>query len=113
MNNKQNTYGPVFETISVDIPIFSPRRRTHPLAENRRVKFSPVTVASGGDDRKVKREPPLANDRLIDVPEAAARLGVSERYVYDHHHEWTFTRRIGRKLRFSEQGLNKRIGTGS
>jgi excisionase family DNA binding protein len=46
-------------------------------------------------------------DRLLSVPQVAAQLRVSERYVYDHHHQWPFTRRVGRKLRFSEKGLRE------
>ena len=51
--------------------------------------------------------PRRPTDRLLTVPELAMRLNVDERYVYDHHHEWPFTRRLGRKLRFSERGLEQ------
>jgi excisionase family DNA binding protein len=54
-----------------------------------------------------QREHPhrAAPDRLLTVEEVAEHLGVATRYVYDHHHEWPFTRRIGRKLRFSQSFL--------
>ena len=39
------------------------------------------------------------------VPEIAERLNVDRQYIYRHHHEWPFTVRVGRKLRFSEIGL--------
>jgi hypothetical protein len=44
-------------------------------------------------------------DRILDVPEAAARLNVSLDYVYRHASGWPFTIRRGRKLGFSELGL--------
>lgn len=44
-------------------------------------------------------------DRLLTAREAAEELGVSVKTVYKRHHEYPFTRRIGRSLRFSEQGL--------
>jgi predicted DNA-binding transcriptional regulator AlpA len=44
-------------------------------------------------------------DELLEVPEAAHRLGVSPDYLYHHHTKFPFTRRIGRKLLFSSLGL--------
>jgi hypothetical protein len=44
-------------------------------------------------------------DRVLDVPEAARRLNVSNDYVYRHASEWPFTVRRGRKLGFSARGL--------
>jgi hypothetical protein len=49
------------------------------------------------------------HDELIPVPEAARRLGVSEDYLYGHHKDYPFTRRQGRKLLFSAQGIDKHI----
>jgi excisionase family DNA binding protein len=49
-------------------------------------------------------------DRFLTVREVAKRLNVAERYVYDHHHEWPFTRRLGRKLRFSEREVERWLG---
>lgn len=47
-------------------------------------------------------------DRLLEPAEAAARLGVTIRWLYRHAHELPFTRRMGRKvLRFSEAGLQR------
>ncbi len=51
--------------------------------------------------------PETQEDRLLTVPQVATQLNVSERYVYDHRHEWPFTRQVGRKLRFSEKGLQE------
>jgi hypothetical protein len=48
-------------------------------------------------------------DELLDVEAAAERLGVSEDYLYRHHSDYSFTRRQGRKLLFSAQGIEKHI----
>jgi excisionase family DNA binding protein len=53
--------------------------------------------------------PTQAPDLLLDVNQAAERLGVSPDYVYRNHHHFPFTRREGRSLRFSAQGLEKYI----
>jgi predicted DNA-binding transcriptional regulator AlpA len=45
-------------------------------------------------------------DRLLTPTETAAVLGVRVRWIYRHHHQLPFTRRMSRKrLRFSESGL--------
>ena len=49
------------------------------------------------------------HDELINVPEAARRLGISEDYLYSHHREYPFTRRQGRKLLFSALGIERHI----
>ena len=53
--------------------------------------------------------PPAAqtSDRLLDVEEAAERLGVSRDYIYRNHRRFPFTRREGRSLRFSDQGIER------
>ena len=48
-------------------------------------------------------------DELLDVAEAGRRLGVSKDYLYRHHRNFTFTRRVGRKLLFSAEGIEKHI----
>jgi hypothetical protein len=48
-------------------------------------------------------------DGLLNVTEAARRLGVSEDYLYSHHKSYAFTRRQGRKLLFSALGIDKYI----
>jgi len=50
------------------------------------------------------------SDELLDVEEAARRLGLSKDYLYRHHPSFTFTRRVGRKLLFSALGIGKYIG---
>ncbi len=49
------------------------------------------------------------HDELLNVSEAARRLGVSEDYLYSHHKGYPFTRRQGRKLLFSALGIDKHI----
>ena len=49
------------------------------------------------------------SDELLDVAEAARRLGLSRDYLYRHSHEFRFTRRVGRKLLFSNSGIEKYI----
>ncbi len=47
-------------------------------------------------------------DRLLTVREAAHRLGVSPRFVYNHAGQFPFTRRLSPKaVRFSERGLEQ------
>ncbi len=49
------------------------------------------------------------SDELLDVDEAARRLGTSKDYLYRHHARLPFTRRMGRSLRFSALGIEKYI----
>ena len=44
-------------------------------------------------------------DRNLSVAEAAGRLGVSKDYLYRNWRRLPFARRIGRRLLFSETGL--------
>jgi len=47
-------------------------------------------------------------DRLLTPAEAAARLGVTEKWLYRHVRQLPFARRLGRRsLRFSEAGLRR------
>lgn len=46
-------------------------------------------------------------DEMLDVEEAARRMGVSKDYLYRHQGKFSFARRIGRKLLFSSVGLEK------
>jgi excisionase family DNA binding protein len=48
-------------------------------------------------------------DRLLNVEEAARKLGKSKDYLYRHSGKYPFTVRDGRSLRFSEQGIEKYI----
>ena len=53
--------------------------------------------------------PVQSQDELLDVAEAARRLGVSRDYLYRHSREFPFTRRVGRKLLFSVLEIEKYI----
>ncbi len=48
-------------------------------------------------------------DELVSAREAARRLGLSLDYVYRHARQLPFTVRIGRRLRFSAQGIERFI----
>ena len=48
-------------------------------------------------------------DELISIEQAAGRLGLSPSYLYRNHQQFPFTRRVGRSLRFSAQGLQSYI----
>jgi len=48
-----------------------------------------------------------APDELLDVSQAARRLGISTDYLYRHHSKFKFTRRVGRSLRFSAHGIEE------
>jgi predicted DNA-binding transcriptional regulator AlpA len=50
-------------------------------------------------------------DELLSAPEAARRLGISQDYLYRHHRDFPFTRRVGRRLLFSALGIEKYINT--
>ncbi len=47
----------------------------------------------------------IAPDRNLDVHEAAARLGMSAAWLYRHGGELPCSTRIGRRLLFSERGI--------
>jgi len=49
------------------------------------------------------------HDELLDVDTAARRLCVSRDYLYRHHRELSFTRRVGKRLLFSATGLQQHI----
>ena len=50
-----------------------------------------------------------ARDELLDVDAAAARLGMSASYLYRNHGKFPFSRRVGRSLRFSAEGIDSYI----
>lgn len=50
-----------------------------------------------------------AGDELLDVDGAAARLGMSASYLYRNHRRFSFSRRVGRALRFSSEGIDSYI----
>jgi predicted DNA-binding transcriptional regulator AlpA len=50
-----------------------------------------------------------SRDELLDIDEAAHRLGISASYLYRNHQRFPFSRRVGRSLRFSAQGMDDYI----
>jgi excisionase family DNA binding protein len=52
---------------------------------------------------------PQPADSLLDAKQAAERLRTSQDYLYRHAARLPFTVRIGRRLRFSAQGLDRYI----
>jgi len=48
-------------------------------------------------------------DQLIDAGEASQRLGISRDYLYHHHQQFRFTKRVGRRLLFSSLGIDRFI----
>lgn len=51
-------------------------------------------------------------DELLDVDEAAKRLGCSRDYLYHHHRRLPFTRRLGKRLLFSSEGMDRYLKSG-
>lgn len=51
-------------------------------------------------------------ERLLDVEEAAARLGMSADWLYRHARQLPFTRRVGRRaVKFDPAGLARWVAT--
>jgi hypothetical protein len=53
--------------------------------------------------------PAPQSDELLDVDEAARKLGMSKDYLYRNHAALPFTRRMGKRLLFSSVGIEKYI----
>ena len=51
----------------------------------------------------------VQHDQLLNVEEAAVRFGMSRDYLYRHAAKLPFTRRVGRKVLFSSQGMDDYI----
>jgi hypothetical protein len=56
--------------------------------------------------------PAQAHDELLPAKVAAPRLGVTEDYMYKNARKLPFTRRMGRKLLFSANGIDAYIRDG-
>jgi excisionase family DNA binding protein len=52
---------------------------------------------------------PNGHDELLNVRAACERLGCSRNYLYRHAGRYPFTRRMGRTLRFSSNGIDEYI----
>jgi predicted DNA-binding transcriptional regulator AlpA len=79
----------------------------------------PLEIALEGLLRRIIREEIATlkadvneGDRLLDAPEAAKLLTVSEDWLYRHAKKLPFTRKLGPKmLRFSSIGIQKYLST--
>jgi len=54
---------------------------------------------------------PRNQDSLLDVRSAAALLGVAPDYLYRNHRKFPFVRRLGKRLLFSSEGIQRFIET--
>ncbi len=52
---------------------------------------------------------PQQTDELLDIGEAARRLGVSKDFLYRNQRDFPFSRRLGRRLLFSALGIESYI----
>ena len=52
---------------------------------------------------------PAKADKLLEVKEAAAKLSVTEDWLYRKGNKLPFVVRMGRNIRFSEQGIERYI----
>ncbi len=64
-----------------------------------------LLAASTGNGQPEAR----GEDRLLSVPEAAQKFGVSEDWLYRKASKLPFTVRLGSRLRFSERGIERYI----
>jgi predicted DNA-binding transcriptional regulator AlpA len=65
----------------------------------RAVAWSRLTLPAATGNQQVR-------DELLDVDAAASRLGMSASYLYRNHKRFSFSRRVGRSLRFSSEGID-------
>jgi predicted DNA-binding transcriptional regulator AlpA len=68
--------------------------------------FLLARLLSGGN---IQAETGPEGDRLLNAREASTKLGLSEDHLYRHSTQFPFTVRLGRKLRFSEAGIERYI----
>lgn len=89
------------------------------VAQLRRDQLVPAVAHVGGlamalaariAEEGIPSSPPSAqNERLLDVREAAAKLGMSPSRLYKQTDQMPFTVREGRSLRFSALGIDRYI----
>lgn len=58
--------------------------------------------------------PPVVNqhDSLLSIEDAANRLGMSVKWLYANHPELPFARKQGKRILFSERGIDQYISRG-
>jgi predicted DNA-binding transcriptional regulator AlpA len=85
-----------------DLPLLLGELETvRAVAWSRLTAPAPAVVPAASDQK--------ARDELLDVDQAAARLGMSAGYLYHNHKRFPFSRRVGRSLRFSAEGIDSYI----
>jgi predicted DNA-binding transcriptional regulator AlpA len=90
---------PELEPILKAARLLSPEELPRLLGELEEIKATALARLTAPT---LPTQPP---DKLLNVDEAALRLGMSRQYLYNHHKRFAFTRPIGRSLRFSSQGI--------
>jgi len=70
------------------------------------VQVAAVLAALGASPATPERS---TGDRLLKIADAATKLSVSADYLYRHAAKLPFTVRDGRRLRFSERGIEQWI----
>jgi excisionase family DNA binding protein len=95
--------------VDPDKAAFLPAESIPPmLGELERLKATLwARLTSRQNDRQAGGQ--VDGDRLLSAKEAAAKLGTSADYLYRHSRNLSFTVRLGRKLRFSEAGIERYI----
>jgi predicted DNA-binding transcriptional regulator AlpA len=100
--------------ISIDEVADSPHRANQLSPEKAREMMVRIAVAMAALSARIvepsshsRRD--AQHDRLLDVNEAAARLGISPRTLYEKSRDYAFTVKNGGSLRFSEAGIDKWI----
>ena len=81
------------------------------------VALAALLPALVGASEATKRSTPTSDGQLLDVDEAARRLGKSPSWLYRNARDLPFTVRVGRSLRFSPEKLARyvadRVGAGA
>jgi excisionase family DNA binding protein len=81
--------------------------RTLPPSELPRLLGDLAEIAATAQARLIAQAPVLQPDTLLTCKQAAARLSCSVDYLYKQGRELPFARRLGRKLLFSQNGIEE------
>jgi excisionase family DNA binding protein len=80
-----------------------------PLTELPRLFGALEEIRATAQIRLLQPAPTPIQDTLLDVHEAAELLGMGRDYLYRNHNKFSFTRRMGRRLLFSSEGIQQYI----
>jgi hypothetical protein len=78
-----------------------------PYLRGELAKFDTMLLARILDERNRRDEKSNEFDQLLNVQQAAAKLGVSVDYIYKRAPVFPFTVREGRRVLFSQQGVER------